>query len=276
MQAIENEINSGTRLKRYRIRLGLTTREVAEKSWEVAREKVNEDFALSHARLVQIENEESVPSVHKLFTLSVIYGVSMGELLSSYVDLGASGRLHLAMNLEKTHLWSQEGPGARELHANSPAASAFPTGADASFSSRETRLVPRGAKEWGDMPVAVLEHSASRQFQYAFIGLGDYTMHPLIRPGSLVQMEECRKPAPPAHYQCEYDRPIYFIELRSGYVCSWCEARDGRLISIPHPLSPCRTREFAFPGEAEIVGRVTGVSVRLVNRKEDTSTGKPH
>src|SRR2546425_6346623 len=32
-------------------------------------------------------------------------------------------------------------------------------------------------------------------------------------------------------------RPIYFVELRNGYVCSWCQVDQGQLIVIPHPHS---------------------------------------
>jgi len=47
-------------------------------------------------------------------------------------------------------------------------------------------------------------------------------------------------------------------------VCGWCEIADSRLLLIAHPLSGCETRIFAFPGEAEIIGQVTGVAMRLV------------
>jgi hypothetical protein len=56
----------------------------------------------------------------------------------------------------------------------------------------------------------------------------------------------------------------YFAELRGEYICSWCEMRDGYLSAVPHPKSKCEVRRFAFPREADIVGRVIGVTMRLV------------
>lgn len=53
-------------------------------------------------------------------------------------------------------------------------------------------------------------------------------------------------------------------ELRGEYICSWCEMRDGYLSAVPHPKSKCGVRRFAHPREADIVGRVIGVTMRLV------------
>jgi transcriptional regulator with XRE-family HTH domain len=60
---------AGESFKMLRSQLGLTTREVAELSRKVATTESNEEFALSHARLIQIENDESTPSVYKICTL---------------------------------------------------------------------------------------------------------------------------------------------------------------------------------------------------------------
>jgi hypothetical protein len=45
---------AGESFKMLRSQLGLTTREVAELSRKVATTESNEEFALSHARLIQI------------------------------------------------------------------------------------------------------------------------------------------------------------------------------------------------------------------------------
>jgi hypothetical protein len=55
-----------------------------------------------------------------------------------------------------------------------------------------------------------------------------------------------------------------FAELRDGYVCSWCEIDRGRLIVIPHAHAHQEVRTFDYPAEAEIVGRVTAVAMRIV------------
>src|SRR5258708_309387 len=98
----------GDSLRRLRMRLGLSTRKVAELSRSVAKEQGSNDFSISHARLVQIENEESIPSIHKLFTLSSVYGISVQELFSIYFNLRAAEQLHTSMPLPNTHLASFE------------------------------------------------------------------------------------------------------------------------------------------------------------------------
>jgi transcriptional regulator with XRE-family HTH domain len=246
----------GERLRRIRMRLGLTSRQVAELSQSIATHGNDAEFSISHSRLVQIENEGSVPSIFKLFTLSAIYGVSFTELLTAYIDLNAASRLHISMQHASTHLSSLDA-----VEHNRPVPMAVCS--SSAVTQDQTSLVSRHSDGWEQLPISVLDNVSERKYRYGFIGLSDLTMYPLIRPGSFVQIDECQRPAPISQYRTEFDRPIYFIETRTGYFCSWCEIADGRLISIPHPLSPCRTRQFAFPSEAEIIGRVTGVTVRL-------------
>src|SRR5262249_16695058 len=114
-------------------------------------------------------------------------------------------------------------------------------------------------------------HLDVRHSLYGYIGLEDRTLYPLLRPGSFVQIESRVRKILPVRWQTEYDRPIYFVELRDSYVCSWCELQAGRLILIPHPLSGCVIRQFKYETEAEIVGRVTGLAMRIVAADEPSS-----
>jgi RNA polymerase sigma factor (sigma-70 family) len=67
--------------------------------------------------------------------------------------------------------------------------------------------------------------------------------------------------------QRETLRLYFFEELRDGYVCCWCQVDRGQLIVIPHPHSRQIVRHFEYPSQAEIVGRVTGVTMRIVREK---------
>ena len=260
MELRGDHTKAGKRLKEIRVRRQLSSRKVAELSRLVAAEQGHSDFAISHARLAQIENKGSVPSVFKLATLSTIYGIPINEILSNYIELAAMGRLHHSMNASSTHasvLDDLEEAGCQTVP--------FPVSFRSGISPDQTNLLSCMVEAWGDIPPALLGQLNLRKHRYGWIGLSDYTMYPLLRPGSFVQIEKCPTIRPSTHYRTEYDRPIYFVELRSAYLCSWCEVSKGRLISIPHPLSPCRARQFEIPGEAEIIGRVTGVAVRLAN-----------
>ena len=92
------------RLRALRAQQGLTTRKVADLSQQVAMIVGRKECGLSHARLLQIENGESTPSIHKLFSLSVIYGKSIANLLSLYIEPEAAGRCHLELESPHTHL----------------------------------------------------------------------------------------------------------------------------------------------------------------------------
>lgn len=255
----------GDKLRNVRTRLGLTTRNVEEMSRKVAIEKGNEEFTISHARLVQIENGESTPSIYKLHSLSAIYGCSIATLLSLYVDTSEAPQQHLAMNHASTHIVDFR---AEESERKIT----FPVRFDPGFNIQKSTPLSRIVEVWGEVPVGLLQHLELRRGRWGFIGLSDYTMYPLLRPGSLVQIDEAYRPGPPAVHRSEYDRPIYFLELRDAYVCSWCEFRKGKIIVIPHPLSGATTREFSFPNEVEVLGRVTAVAARLVPALQATQS----
>jgi hypothetical protein len=94
-----------------------------------------------------------------------------------------------------------------------------------------------------------------------------YTLYPLIRPGSLVQIDVNQRKISSSKWKTEFDRPVYFVELRNGYVCSWCQVDRGQLTVIPHPHSHQDVRRFNYPSEAEIIGRVTGIAMRIVGER---------
>jgi len=256
---LEPAARPGDNLRRIRIRLGLSTRRVADLSRRVAEAQGNGEFSISHARLVQIENEESVPSLYKLFTLSSVYGVPVQALLSAFLNLDAAQRLHIAMGLPNTHVASFDSAVPRTIP--------FPAHLSSTCRGAGTDVFSHLTQAWGEVPVPLLDHLKVPHASYGFIGLADYTMYPLIRPGSVVQLEYCDKVAKPEMYRTEFDRPIYFLQSRTGYLCSWCEMSGGNLFSIPHPLSPCRPQAFAFPSEIDVIGRVTGVALRLEGRQ---------
>jgi hypothetical protein len=127
-----------------------------------------------------------------------------------------------------------------------------------------TNLLAKLGKIWGEIPIRLIQHLDLRNGVYGFVGMTDRTMYPIIRPGSIVQIDQNQRKIMPTKWEDEHDRPIYFVELRGEYICSWCEMRDGYLSAVPHPKSKCEVRRFAHPREADIVGRVIGVTMRLV------------
>jgi transcriptional regulator with XRE-family HTH domain len=260
-------LRAGEQLKKLRLRLGMTTRDVTDLSQNIVDSEGSQEFHISNAWLTEIENSESIPSIYKLYSLSVIYHVKFGDLLQLYgVDVQKINTLQIGMPLPQTHLTSVEVFDETESVT-------FPVRFDRGFEREKTNLLSRMVEMWGEVPIGVIRHLDLRHSLYGYIGLEDRTLYPLIRPGSFVQIDSRLKKILPLKWATEYERPIYFVELRDGYVCSWCELQGSQLILIPHALSGCGIRQFKYESEAEIVGRVTGLAMRIV-APDEPATGE--
>src|SRR6202035_3336340 len=244
-------------LKDIRNRLGITTRDVAEFSQKIAQAEDNPEYHISNAWLTQIENSDSVPSIFKLYSLSSIYRIKFSDILLLYgVDLQNLTKHQMAAPLPNTHLTNLE------VYDQQRTVS-FPIRFDRSFDVDNTNLLSRLVEVWGEVPIALIQHLDIRHGLYGYIGLQDMTLYPLLRPGSFVQIDPRVRKVQPMRWRTEFDRPIYFVELRDGYACSWCELQDGYLLLLPHPLSPRAVRRLAHRQDAEIVGQVTAVAMTL-------------
>ena len=56
---------------------------------------------------------------------------------------------------------------------------------------------------------------------------------------------------------------VEIVEHRGGYRCGWCTQNKGLLVLESHPLSQVPVEIFRYPAEAEVVGQVVGVAMRL-------------
>jgi transcriptional regulator with XRE-family HTH domain len=74
----------GLRLRQARERLGLTYLQVEKASVEIAAKRGRPDFILNSSRLAHIENRNVVPSLYKLYFVSVIYHLSVAEISGWY------------------------------------------------------------------------------------------------------------------------------------------------------------------------------------------------
>lgn len=254
--------SAGERLRALRESLGLSTRDVEEKSRLIAEEKHNQEYHISHSWVTDIENGKFAPTIYKFHTFRVIYNRSLTELISYYgIPIGEVGRYRSSIGVPKTHLLGSSSDLENETVS-------VPAQLRPEFRLEKTNLLARVVEKWDQIPVGLLQHLDLRKSVYGYIGLEDYTLYPLIRPGSLVEIDATQRKLSTERWRTEYDRPIYFVELRDGYVCSWCQVDRGQLIVIPHPHSHQDIRRFDFPSQAEIVGRVTGVAMRIVQEKE--------
>jgi len=241
----------GASLRQARERLGLTYRDVERASYDLATQHGRSEFILHISRLADIENCGVTPGVHKLYSLCAIYHLDFFEVCRWYSipldELFRDGALAAA---PKTH------------PAAPPRTLRLPIRFDPGLDPRRTSYLTRMVEGWSRFEGVLL--NGHGQYRYGYIGSEDRWMDPLLRPGSLVLVDPARPQVQNSGWRNEYERPIYFIELRAGYRCCWCRLDHNRLILQPHPLSPCTPEVCRFPDEAEVVGQVVGIAMRLV------------
>ncbi len=256
---------AGLQLRALREQMGLTMRDVEAASARIVERHGSSEYAISPSRLSDLEVKGLVPSIYRLYSLAVIYRRDLSEILAWYgvdsnsfsSDLGliCPPRSHRFPVPQNAALLQMPSPTSPDL--------------------RRTTNLGREVEHWGLIPLVHLTHLAEERYTYAYIGGDDLTMHPLLPPGSFVQVDESRNKITQAVWRTEYERPIYFVEVRGGYTCCWCTLKGSCMILQPHPLSPVPVRVLRYPQDAEVIGQVVGVAMRLGNSSELAAESKP-
>lgn len=247
--------SGGQNLRALREQLGLTMRDVESASARIAEKHGNDEFGIPPSRLSDVETKGVIPSIYRFYSLSVIYRRDLRELLSWYgVDLnGITSDLELVFP-PKSHVSDA---------LASVSSVQVPVRLDPSFDARRTANFGRLVEQWGLVPMAYLAQFANCEYTYGYIGSEDLTMYPILPPGSFIQVDESKNRVVEGGWRSEYERPIYFVETRNGHTCCWCTLSREEIILQPHPLSPIAARALKYPQEAEVIGQVVGVAMRL-------------
>lgn len=247
---------AGRKLRHAREHLRLKYRDVEEASQRIATTRGSQEFCVGLSRLADIENKGTIPSIYRLYSLCAIYGLDFDVVLSWYgVDLAHMPGDGTRISLPQTR--------PVEFHIPERACIDFPAEFDAIPDLRRTSYLSRHIHRWGKLPLALLNSLDLRNQRYGFIGTDDWSMHPLIAPGSLVQIDEAKRRILTSGWMHDFERPIYFLEDRSGYKCRWCTEQGGLLILQCYPNSQVLPQAFRFPGEIDVVGQVVGIAMRL-------------
>ena len=246
----------GQQLKRIRERLQLRYRDVAEASHHIANQRGNDKFMIGLSRLADIEQKGTVPSLYRAYTLCAIYGISPTLMLNWYgIPLAELPGDSAALSLPKTRLLDIEPT------TNHSAEYPLELADDADF--RNTFYLSRNVQRWGKLPLALLSSLDLKQHRYAFLGTEDWSMYPLLAPGSFLQIDEARNRIAKDGWTHEQERPIYFIEHRNGYRCGWCTEAPGSVIVQFHAASQVSPEIYKYPEDAEIIGQIVAVAMRL-------------
>jgi len=251
--------NAGWKFREIRERFNLTYRDIEEATRQMANTQLNPEYLVTISRLSEIENNNVVPSIYRLYSLCVVYRVSFAEALRWYgVDLRSFQKDATLLSSGKTYLIPESADDHEEIRV--------PIRLDPGFSPQKTSYLSRMIQAWGTTPLVMLRQLETHNYRYGYLGLDDWMMYPLIMPGSLVQIDPERRRVESEGWRNDFERPIYFLETRDCYFCSWLTPMNrGELLIQPYSLSPCKASVVMTPAEAVIVGQVIGAAMHLAS-----------
>lgn len=246
----------GQKFKRARERLNLRYRDVEEASLRIAEHYNDGEYVINLSRLADIENKGTIPTIYRLYSLCAIYRLDFSEVLEWYgVDLSRLPSDAAGVEVERTHMIGFSSDGHGDVQ--------FPLTLDPGIDLRLTTYLSRMIQRWGRLPLMILNGLDLKNHRYGFIGTEDWSMYPLIPPGSFVLIDEARRKVVSTGWSNEFERPIYFLEHRGGYSCGWCNLNGNQLVIQPHPASLCSPTIYTYPDEIDLIGQVSGVAMRL-------------
>jgi transcriptional regulator with XRE-family HTH domain len=247
---------AGQRLRRARERLNLKFRDVETASQSISERHGNPEFTVLISRLSDIENQGTVPSLYRLYSLCCIYRLDLNDVLEWYgvpvESIAADAGL---IQLEKTH--------AVNFNPDGGAAATLPISLDPGIDLRRTFFVSELVQRWGKLPLALLSGLDTSRFRYGFVGTEDWGMYPTVPPGSLLVIDDTKRKLQNSGWRSLSERPIYFLEHRDGFYCRWCSVKDGVISLISDPASEAPVLNFQYPGDIEVVGQVVGLAMSL-------------
>jgi len=245
----------GQRLKRARERLNLRYRDVEEASLRIAEKYQSDEFAIALSRLADIENKGTLPSIYRLYSLCAIYRLELSEVLNWYgVDTSQLIADSTFAEIEVTHPLKFDGSSAAEI--------IVPLSLDPGLDLRRTSYMSRMIQQWGRVPMMLLGNFDVKTNRYAWIGTEDWSMYPLLPPGALLLIDESRRRIAPSGWVTEWERPVYFFELRDSYVCAWANEVGEDLVFHFHPGSDTPPRIIPR-AQVDVIGQVVGIAARL-------------
>lgn len=240
----------GFKLKNLRNRLGLSIRDVAQATLKVAEKAGDGRYAISQAQLADAENHGQKLGIHKICALAVVYRKPVLEIL---VLLGVDA--YKALDYRDCFCATVTHPIDFPIP---PSGMEGPTRIDPDFDLQTTNLLNDVIKAWGVIPFEFLARAQFDKFLYVHIGRDDNLMYPLLRPGAIAKVDTREKTLIHGGWVNEHERPIYLVEITSGWRCAWCSREGADLLLMPHPLSQKGPEIYRMRSEAEIIGQVVG------------------
>lgn len=215
---------------------------------KIADQKNNADFYVSHSTLADIE-AGSVPSIHKLFSLALCFGLPLHDLFLPFgIDTAESLMTDSAASKAIT-----AGPSGLVFDPSFK----FQLNFDVNHSEQKTNLLRISAHDLEAIPSFLRGRDDPIRFRYAVIGLDDDFMMDMLPPRSIVEVDTAQNTVQVFPWRTMRERPLYLVWHSDGHTCCWCQMDGRELTMVPHPLSSQPVRRFKTPSQASVVGRVT-------------------
>jgi len=247
----------GQLLRASRAKLGLSLREVAGMSHNIARLLGDERYLVSPSSLCDYELLNVPPRhLHKAITLCSLCGLQFHVFLKTIgIVLAEAGPEPIPDHLARRVL-------DMESVENSD---------DNDMSGRGGGFLQQMLERCEEIPFFLRESIASlsgledaSQDDFFWIG-GEYdVLHPCLANGLFAIVN--RRDKRPIHFTSKpaWQQPVYVIQMRDGtYLCACCGIENGTLVI--HPYSPQfrRSEHLRYHHDAEVVGRIVTVIRKL-------------
>jgi len=238
----------GALLRSIRTEWGLSLREVKDRTELLAKLWGSPRYASSFSHLAKLELGQHDMRVSTLISLSHIYSKRPETL----VDACLPPEYHSPV------FDPLKGPNATVLIT------------EGRLHERAERLLPLNRMS-PDIPentalIADDLHSQRNRYRKAIVGRKDRSLYPMIRPGAIITVDTHQRAiASHKEWTNEFDRPIYLLYTRNGYVCGWCQLTEGgtRLNVVSHLMAKLDVLPLAYGKDVEVVGRVVSVAMSL-------------
>ena len=238
----------GALLRNIRTEWGLSLREVKDRTDVLAKLWGSPRYASSFSNLAKLELGQHDMKVSTLISLSHVYSKRPQTLVDAC--LPPEYRMPVFNPLE--------GPNATVLIT------------EGHLHERAERLLPLiGASPNIPENTTLLKsdiRSQKNRYRNAMVGGRDRALYPMLRPGAIITVDTYQRAiASPKEWTNEFDRPIYLLHTRNGYVCGWCQMTEGGslLNVVSHLMAKLDVLPLAYGKDVEVVGRVVAVAMSL-------------
>ena len=238
----------GALLRSIRTEWGLSLREVKDRTELLAKLWGSPRYAASFSHLAKLEAGQHEMRVSTLVSLSHIYSKRPETLVDACLPPQSHSPVFDPLQDPNSSILITEGRLYERAERLLPLNGLSPN------IPESTILIP------GD-----LDFQRNR-YRKAMVGRKDRYLYPMIRPGAIITVDTHQRAiASHKEWTNEFDRPIYLLYTRNGYVCGWCQLTEGgtRLNVVSHLMAKLDVLPLAYGKDVEVVGRVVAVAMSL-------------